>query len=74
MLECSRNKYQTFFSLSPLSLPLSSLVLYSPNLRLPAVGYFKGYSKALEYEYRVKTAALSTLKQYYILSLTLYLE
>jgi hypothetical protein len=33
-----------------------------------------GYSKALEYEYRVKTTALDTLKRYSILSLTLYLE
>jgi hypothetical protein len=33
-----------------------------------------GYSKALEYEYRVKTAAQDTLKRYSILSLTLYLE
>jgi hypothetical protein len=32
------------------------------------------YSKALEYEYRVKTAVLGTLKRYSILSLTLYLE
>jgi hypothetical protein len=37
-------------------------------------GYSKGYSKALKYEYRVKTAALGTLKRYSILSLTLYLE
>jgi hypothetical protein len=29
---------------------------------LSAVGTLKGYSKALEYEYRVKTAALDTLK------------
>jgi hypothetical protein len=29
--------------------------------RLPAVGYSKGYSKALEYKYRVKTAALGTV-------------
>jgi hypothetical protein len=43
-------------------------------LRLPVVGYSKGYSKALEYKYRVKTAALDTLKRYSILSLTLYLE
>jgi hypothetical protein len=43
-------------------------------LRLLAVVILKGYSKALEYEYRVKTDALGTLKQYYILSLTLYLE
>jgi hypothetical protein len=43
-------------------------------LRLPAVGTLKRYSKALEYEYRVKTAALGTLKRYPILSLTLYLE
>jgi hypothetical protein len=31
-------------------------------LRLLAVCTLKGYSKALEYEYRVKTAALGTLK------------
>jgi hypothetical protein len=31
-------------------------------LRLPAVGIIKGYSKALEYEYRVKIVALGTLK------------
>jgi hypothetical protein len=37
-------------------------------------GTLKRYSKALEYEYRVKTAALGTLKRYFILSLTLYLE
>jgi hypothetical protein len=43
-------------------------------LRLSTVGTLKRYSKALEYEYRVKTAALSTLKRYSILSLTLYLE
>jgi hypothetical protein len=36
----------------------------------PAVGTLKRYSKVLEYEYRVKT----TLKRYFILSLTLYLE
>jgi hypothetical protein len=44
------------------------------HLRLPAVGTLKRYSKALEYEYRAKTAALGTLKRYSILSLTLYLE
>jgi hypothetical protein len=44
------------------------------QLRLPVVGTLKRYSKALEYEYRVKTAALGTLKRYSILSLTLYLE
>jgi hypothetical protein len=43
-------------------------------LRLSAVAYSKWYSKVLEYEYRVKTAALDTLKRYSILSLTLYLE
>jgi hypothetical protein len=37
-------------------------------------GYLKQYFKALEYEYRIKTAALGTLKRYSILSLTLYLE
>jgi hypothetical protein len=36
--------------------------------------YSKGYSKALEYEYRVKTAALGTLKRYSIISLIVYLE
>jgi hypothetical protein len=44
------------------------------TLRLPAADTLKRYSKALEYEYRVKTVALGTLKRYYILSLTLYLE
>jgi hypothetical protein len=38
------------------------------------MGTLKRYSKALEYEYRVKTAALGTLKRYYIISLALYLE
>jgi hypothetical protein len=42
-------------------------------VRLPVVGTLKRYSKALEYEYRVKTAALGTLKRYSIISLTLYL-
>jgi hypothetical protein len=42
--------------------------------RLPAVGTLKGYSKVLEYEYRVKIIALDTLKQYSIISLALYLE
>jgi hypothetical protein len=42
--------------------------------RLPAVGTLKRYSKALEYEYKVKTVALGTLKRYSILSLALYLE
>jgi hypothetical protein len=32
------------------------------DLRLPVADTLKGYSKALEYEYRVKTAALGTLK------------
>jgi hypothetical protein len=39
------------------------------EIRLPAVDTLKRYSKALEYEYRVKTAALDTLKRYSILSL-----
>jgi hypothetical protein len=46
----------------------------SNRLTLPAVGTLKRYSKVLEYEYRVKTTALGTLKRYFILSLTLYLE
>jgi hypothetical protein len=33
-------------------------------IRLPAVDTLKRYSKALVYEYRVKTAALDTLKRY----------
>jgi hypothetical protein len=43
-------------------------------IRLSAVGTLKRYFKALEYEYRVKTVALGTLKRYSIISLTLYLE
>jgi hypothetical protein len=39
-----------------------------------AVGTLKRYSKALDYEYRVKTATLGILKRYSIFSLTLYLE
>jgi hypothetical protein len=51
---------------------VSYIVLVTYNgIRLPAVGTLKRYSKALEYEYRVKT---DTLKRYSILSLTLYLE
>jgi hypothetical protein len=51
------------------------LIIYErTSVRLAAVGTLKRYSKALEYEYRVKTAALDTLKRYSILSLTLYLE
>jgi hypothetical protein len=54
---------------------MQSYLKMRPELdRLPAVAYSKRYSKALEYEYRVKTATLGTLKRYYILSLTLYLE
>jgi hypothetical protein len=56
------------------SLAREFAALNSSFLRLTAVGTLKGYSKALEYEYRVKTAALGTLKRYSILSLTLYLE
>jgi hypothetical protein len=44
------------------------------QVRLGVPGTPKRYSKALEYEYRVKTAALGTLKRYSILSLALYLE
>jgi hypothetical protein len=54
---------------------LDSLLLrIGSGLRLPAVGTLKRYSKGLEYEYRVKTAALDTLKRYSIFSLTLYIE
>jgi hypothetical protein len=57
-----------FYPLFFLQQPIGELV------RLTAVTYSKRYSKVLEYEYRVKTAALDTLKRYSILSLTLYLE
>jgi hypothetical protein len=51
------------------------VIVASTSVRLPAVvGTLKGYSKVLEYEYRVKIAALVTLKRYSIISLTLYLE
>jgi hypothetical protein len=45
-----------------------------PSFKLPAVDTLKRYSKVLEYEYRVKTTALVSLKRYSILSPTLYLE
>jgi hypothetical protein len=54
--------------------PLNFSPVFKHALRLSAVGTLKRYSKALEYEYRVKTVALGTLKRYSILSLTLYLE
>jgi hypothetical protein len=44
------------------------------HVRLHTMDTLKGYSKALKYEYRVKTDVLGTLKRYSILSLTLYLE
>jgi hypothetical protein len=44
------------------------------SLRLSALGNLKRYSKALEYEYGVKTTTLGTLKRYSIISLALYLE
>jgi hypothetical protein len=44
------------------------------SVRISALDTLKRYSKALEYEYKVKTAVLGTLKRYSILSLTLYLE
>jgi hypothetical protein len=43
------------------------------RLRLSAVDTLKGYFKALECEYRVKTVVLGTLKYYSIFSLTLYM-
>jgi hypothetical protein len=57
-----------------ISLNGNLLSLSNIGLRLAAVDTLKRYSKALEYEYRVKTAALGTLKRYSIISLTLYLE
>jgi hypothetical protein len=50
------------------------LVLFFFLAKTTRSGYLKRYSKALEYENIVKTVALSTLKRYSILSLTLYLE
>jgi hypothetical protein len=50
------------------------MIIGGDLVRLPAVGTLKRYSKALEYEYRVKTAALGTLKRYSIISLTLWLR
>jgi hypothetical protein len=50
------------------------VAMIRPRQRLTAVGTLKGYSKALEYEYKVKIDVLGTLKQNSIISLTLYLE
>jgi hypothetical protein len=50
------------------------MVPVSVPFKTTRVGTLKQYSKSLEYEYRVKIAALGTLKRYSILSLTLYLE
>jgi hypothetical protein len=59
-LKPSLYSHDMFMYMNMMYLYRSSMVL--GTLRLPAVGYSKGYSKALEYEYRVKTAALGTLK------------
>jgi hypothetical protein len=61
--ERRRNRTKT------LSLPLFNANSHAMGriLRVSAVGTLKRYSKALEYEYRVKTAALGTLKRYSIL-------
>jgi hypothetical protein len=48
--------------------------IFKASLRHWSALHQHKYSKALEYKYRVKTAALGTLKRYFILSLTLYLE
>jgi hypothetical protein len=56
------------------ALALRWTLVTGARVRLHAVSTLKRYSKALEYEYRVKTATLGTLKRYYIISLTLYLE
>jgi hypothetical protein len=51
------------------------LCVHSVASRTPSKTIQVRYPKdTLEYEYRVKTVALGTLKQYSILSLTLYLE
>jgi hypothetical protein len=63
---CTRARYSYLWTdgyLSLMQAPYTTRIVYS-----------KGYSKALEYEYRVKTVALGTLKRYSIISLTLYLE
>jgi hypothetical protein len=62
--------------MTPLTrLPASTRYVTDDLGRLTAaVDTLKKYYKVLEYEYRVKIAALDTLKRYSILSLTLYLE
>jgi hypothetical protein len=47
---------------------------FAVGFKTVAVGTLKRYSKVFEYEYRVKTTALDTLKRYFIFSLTIYLE
>jgi hypothetical protein len=51
---------------------LSKKSCLSSLLRVSAVGTLKRYSKALEYEYRVKIVALGTLKRYSILSHSIF--
>jgi hypothetical protein len=70
-----RNEIQTWYAIGQekSERPDQSSRTTQP-ITLPAVGTLKRYSKTLEYKYRVKTAALDTLKRYSILSLTLYLE
>jgi hypothetical protein len=53
---------------------LARLCLRDASCKTTSSGTLKRYSKALEYEYRVKIVVLGTLKRYSILSLTLYLE
>jgi hypothetical protein len=52
--------------------PRHNTLIKISSIRLVAVGYSKGYSKTLEYEYRVKTDALGTLKRYSILSHSIF--
>jgi hypothetical protein len=72
MKSCRVSLLPAFYTLGDADHREAGYCLY--HLTLPAVGTLKRYSKALEYEYRVKTAALDTLKRYSILSLALYLE
>jgi hypothetical protein len=60
--------------LDPSVFVLCSVLYTFAGVRLPQWLLLQRYSKALEYEYKVKTVALATLKRYFIFSLTLYLE
>jgi hypothetical protein len=62
------------FIIFPLAHSTAEAYVRKLRLSVSVVHTLKRYSKALEYEYKVKTATLGTLKRYSIFSLTLYLE